>query len=787
MKQYSGIYPHLAVFNQSDGECGIGAVVSWAGKLWYLTYMPHAQNGSDDKFYELDTDLRVAIRPESIGGTPAGRMIHRESDQLLIGAYLVDGQGQVRVIPPSVMPGRITAMCRHLTGPENLVYYLMMEGPIFEVNVHTLDVRLLFEKPVPGWHGKGMYKSQGRIVIANNGDWKVEATDTSRYQVEDLPDHPDRIGCLAEWDGGTWAIIERKQHTEVMGPGGLLGNESDDDPIWTTGWDKRSCLLKVLDGGVWHRFRMPKASYTYDGRHGWHTEWPRIREVADGFLMMDLHGMFYRFPETFSAAATGGIRPLSSHHQMVVDYCEWQGRTAIACNHASHMDNPFVGRCQSNLWFVEKNTWTDYGPRSGWGGPWIEDDVAADECSDPYFFAGFDRRGLHLAHQSGSTVEFALEMDPDGAGNWQAYETLAVPPKAALSHIFLPGCTAEWIRIRPLQDVKGVTAYFHYAGDPANQISLGPGQADIFTSIPGADDDAPFIGGIVRPMGAKPPQDETRLQFIAKRQLPSGEIEEQQYIVDEDMTIRKDDKPDAYRQFKEELAGDVSELDFGIDAASIWVEKDGRRFRLPKGDPAFDAAFSVGLPRGKREIVTERSVWNAHGTFYEVPRENSGGVRHMRPVCTHNRKIMDYCTWRGLLTIAGVSTDAAEDDHCVRSEDGNVALWFGAVDDLWRLGKPVGTGGPLKDTPVEAGEASDPYLMTNYDEKRLTLSHDAGETVRFTVEADPTGYDTWMIYQAVDVPSGETIEHEFYHGFNAHWLRVTAARACSATAQLEYT
>ena len=32
----SGVYPHLAVFN-AYGECGIGAVVPWADKLWFIT------------------------------------------------------------------------------------------------------------------------------------------------------------------------------------------------------------------------------------------------------------------------------------------------------------------------------------------------------------------------------------------------------------------------------------------------------------------------------------------------------------------------------------------------------------------------------------------------------------------------------------------------------------------------------------------------------------------------------------------------------------------------------
>ncbi|MBM4046026.1 MAG: hypothetical protein FJ279_12990, partial [Planctomycetes bacterium] len=61
-RQISGIYPHLATFNQpvdvSDrprhGECGVGAVAPWAGKLWYITYPQHKTTGSNDKLYEVD-------------------------------------------------------------------------------------------------------------------------------------------------------------------------------------------------------------------------------------------------------------------------------------------------------------------------------------------------------------------------------------------------------------------------------------------------------------------------------------------------------------------------------------------------------------------------------------------------------------------------------------------------------------------------------------------------------------------------------------------------------------
>ena len=53
--QISGIYPHLCAFND-EGECGTGAVVPWAGKLWRITYAPHKPQGSSDKLSEITSD-----------------------------------------------------------------------------------------------------------------------------------------------------------------------------------------------------------------------------------------------------------------------------------------------------------------------------------------------------------------------------------------------------------------------------------------------------------------------------------------------------------------------------------------------------------------------------------------------------------------------------------------------------------------------------------------------------------------------------------------------------------
>ena len=68
--------------------------------------------------------------------------------------------------------------------------------------------------------------------------------------------------------------------------------------------------------------------------------------------------------------------------------------------------------------------------------------------------------------------------------------------------------------------------------------------------------------------------------------------------------------------------------------------------------------------------------------------------------------------------------------------EGLARAWFGDVDDLWKLGKPRGQGGPWRNSPVEAGQPTDPYLMTGYDRKTMKLSHDADQVVQFTVEVD---------------------------------------------------
>ena len=767
---FSGIYPHLSFFNH-ENECGTGAVVPFADRLWAVTYAPHSPNGSSDKLYEIDKDLNLTIREESIGGTPANRMIHRESGQLFIGPYAIDQNRKVRAIPYTEMFGRPTGNARHLTDPANKIYYATMEEGFYEVDVHTLDVKTLFydeaqegspKAGLHGYHGKGFYSGQNRIIYSNNGQRGREA----------MQNPFTTSGVLAEWDGISdhFNTILKKQFTEVTGPGGIYGSENPaTDPIWSTGWDARSLILMCLDGGQWHRYRLPKASHSYDGAHGWNTEWPRIREIGEGDnFLMTMHGMFWNFPKTFSSKNSSGISPRSTYLKVIGDFTRWGDHVVMGCDDTAKSEflnkrkakgEVAAPQSQSNLWFVKPDQLDNFGPVIGRGAVWLNDEIPAHTPSDPFLFSGFKKRAAHLSVDS--PAEIQIEIDRDGSGNWQHLRSEVFTGYRWIE--FSDEEKGTWIRLTSSVPLKKATAWFTYGGEPATQdLSPFQGLAKIT--------DSATTGGIVRARG----ENKRDLHFASDKGL---------YQLNPDMTLVHVEDKHALTWLQENAAIPKREGILEIDDASVlYIDDTGKRFRLPKGHPAFDQADG----RLCREVATERDLFNVHGTFFELPAENALGASRIRPIASHRLAITDYCSHRGLVVLAGINLATAEGNpHIVKSNDGKTALWLGAIDDLWKLGKPVGQGGPWKDSPVKRGIPSDPYLMTGYDQKSLTLSASAPCTI--TAQIDLTGNGDWVDYQSFTIQDiNQEATHTFPAHFQAYWIRFTSDRDTTATALLFY-
>ncbi len=469
----SGVVPALALraeLGPPRTECGVGALMPWAGRLWAVSYVSSkGRSGVGTGFYEIDDDFRLTRRPESRVGTYTNRMVHFPSNQLFIGPHVIDADRNVRTVE-ELIDVRLCSTMYHLEDPDNMVYMLGMEGEFFEMDVRTLEVRQLFdlgavlESPrPPDVHFKAGYSALGKVVVAAND-----------YQEDDFLGRVEG-GRLAEWDGKEWTILERKPFVEVTGRGKWSGT------MFATGWDRASAILKVYTQADdrWTTYRLPKASHTYD--HAWQTEWPRIRETEHERFLMDCHGMFYQLSTWAYGGRVWGVKPISTHLWVLGDFCSWLGLLVLGADNASPSgaDNPLCGEPQSGLWFGKTDDLWAFGKPSGWGGPWWKTPVRAGEPSDPYLMTGFDGKVLHLAREEEGAVTFTVEVDFLGDGSWRTYDSFRVAqapspegtrPGASelhreaggyVHHEFPAGFSAHWVRVTADADCTA-TAYLHY-------------------------------------------------------------------------------------------------------------------------------------------------------------------------------------------------------------------------------------------------------------------------------------------------------------------------------------
>ncbi|MCK3683907.1 hypothetical protein [Maribellus sp. YY47] len=798
--QVSGIYPSLAYYN-NEGECGTGAVVPWADRLWVITYGPHLPLGSSDKLYEITPDLAQIVRPESIGGTPANRMIHKESNQLFIGPYAIDAERNVRVIPYSVMQGRHTGNARHLFKPAEMIYYGTMEEGFYEVDVNALNVHELYKDgnnsngrkvehddtgvnpenaTLPGAHGKGLYSGQGVMVYSNNG----EATQEAQHKFD------VKAGSLSEWDGKNWKVVRRNQFVEITGPGGIYGNSNPEtDPIWATGWDHRSLLLGVRNPETgWDFYRLPKASHSYDGAHGWNTEWPRIRDIGTNEnpdYLMTMHGMFWHFPEGFTAKSSAGIRPRSAYLKVIGDFSRWNNQLVFGCDDSAqkeflnkrkqkgNIEGP--GQSNSNLWFTSIEKPDQLGPNTASGSVWLNDDVNAGEYSEPFLFSGWAKRCAWIKNSGKSTVDFSFEVDKNGTGEFSKMKAVSVAPGSSEFVEFGTEETGEWVRI-VTDKATNATVSFNYTD--VDERATSP--AEMFGGLAAVDQNE-ALGGLLYGLG----NNRRALGVSAMKFEDETATETGYYELDENLTLVAKDDAETNSFIKEKFA--IPENVVQFDNSSVLVVDDqGRRWRLPLGSSEYESLTNAAQLRICREVATERDLFNCAGTFYELPAENADGFAKIRPVSSHNFRIHDYVSYRGMLVLTGLESNVQAGEHIVRSDDGKAALWVGTIDDLWEVGKPVGHGGPWKDATVKANEPSDPYLIGFYDNRSLKISHDKKQAVTFRVEVEPIGHSPWMLYKEVSVQPGETFNYEFPADFQSRWIRFVADKDCKATTWLEY-
>ncbi|WP_154792370.1 hypothetical protein [Occultella kanbiaonis] len=455
--QVSGVFPSLAQvgdFGPPRSELGVGALMPYNGVLYVQNYNSHkAASGAGVSLRRIDADLRMEVVAETLGvdGTYTNRFVHYPTGYLVIGPHVISPDHTIRTVP-ELTGHRLCGTTRHLTEPDTHVYVLTMEGEVFSLDLTTLACELAWdlndELDTEGeWkvHYKDCYSSFGRLVVCSNEyaepEWRGERA----------------RGRLAEFDGESWRILERKPFTAIGGRHEFGGT------IFASGWDAASAILEVFTEaeGTWRRYRLPKASHTFD--HKWQTEWPRIREVEHERLLLDHHGMFYELSPWAYGNRIWGVRPISTHLWVLGDFCSWRGMFVAGADNASpsHGLNPTTAEPQSGMFFGKTDDLWSFGKPAGWGGPWWDTEVVAGEASDPYLMTGFDNKCVHVQNHGATPMTVHLEIDARGDGTFGRVTTLEVAPGALVTHTFPPGFSAHWARLTSDHDARASAQFFY--------------------------------------------------------------------------------------------------------------------------------------------------------------------------------------------------------------------------------------------------------------------------------------------------------------------------------------
>jgi len=239
----SGVFPALTTTADSGpkrSECGHGALMAWADRLWVISYLsvPNAGNGTG--LYSIDENM-VMTKVASHSSVFANRLLIPAINSIVIGPYVIDSEGNIQVIE-ALLNVRVGGMAAHINFPNTTAYFLGMDGPLWECLVippfsctQLYDLVKVLNIPVDQQvHMKAAHSMNGKLWIASNTFDEADYVSTRHG------------GRLATWDGqstSNWTIVEETAFVEVT------GRSNWGNVVFALGWDDASVILKVIDNG----------------------------------------------------------------------------------------------------------------------------------------------------------------------------------------------------------------------------------------------------------------------------------------------------------------------------------------------------------------------------------------------------------------------------------------------------------------------------------------------------------------------------------------------------------
>ncbi|NQZ59254.1 MAG: hypothetical protein HRT88_17510, partial [Lentisphaeraceae bacterium] len=175
--------------------------------------------------------------------------------------------------------------------------------------------------------------------------------------------------------------------------------------------------------------------------------------------LFNFHGTFYELPAR-NAQGFGKIRPIATHNLAIDDYASHFG--LMFFTGLNDIKNKRVISSKDGkaaVWAgVIDDLWKLGKPRAK-GGPWKNTMVKGGVASDMYLMTGYDKKSVQLTADKNAVV--TLEIDIDGTGVWVEYKSFSLSAGETLSHTFLEGFSAYWVRATSNVDTQA-TAWFIY-------------------------------------------------------------------------------------------------------------------------------------------------------------------------------------------------------------------------------------------------------------------------------------------------------------------------------------
>lgn len=454
----------------THSEHGIGAIIPWADRLYYSTYLATYNDGAGSRVGYIDKNFNDHVVLQT-NGIHTARFIHTATNQLLIGPCVIGVDGTLNHTIANLVGVRLSGFAKHIVSPDTMVYAMTMEGKLYEFDVTTgADATLLIDVKATLSQTKVHYKAcwtyaapfavTDRVIMVSNVQASPTPADSGVLVAVDPVGLTASAKSYASW-------IEIAGHY-YPGNGGYT---------FAIGKDAKSALFGVMrtNSAEIYRYRMPQAGKVQD----WYIcqEWMRIRPVQTERMLMNAYGTWYNVStwlnhitagtiaapgiENYGTAGTDYpiVEPIARYVDTVTDFCVFNGKFVIGTNNMSPQNGSFPnsGQPSSCIKFGDIEDLYDGGKPTGFGYIWYKEETAAGTNSEPMLIRGYDKKALHIYNAGAATVAVDVKL----VKNSDVYTltTVSAATNTLVTYLIPEGVGADWLHLATADINSSMTAW----------------------------------------------------------------------------------------------------------------------------------------------------------------------------------------------------------------------------------------------------------------------------------------------------------------------------------------